>query len=154
MSRLSFPRWVRCRRGRSHLLFWCLIGLQPLPGHAEPVPFDLPVEPLATALLDFSAQTRIEVLFSADDLRQSHSSAVSGRYEPGDALNRLLGDKGFAARRTARGAFLIVRVARSTGTIHGRLLTPDGGAAHGIQVMIPVLRRKTETYAHGDCESA
>ncbi|MCU1292619.1 MAG: TonB-dependent receptor plug [Bryobacterales bacterium] len=70
---------------------------------AEPVDFDLPAAAVSETLLAFSKQAKLEVLFSFDDLSRVTSTAVAGRYEPEDALNHLLRDTGYAARRSRTG---------------------------------------------------
>ncbi len=77
---------------RLRLLLLCAIGLAPGLILAKPVEFDLPAQPVADALLAFSRQAKIEVLFSFDELRKVTSTAISGRYEPEEALDRLLRD--------------------------------------------------------------
>lgn len=94
--------------------------------HAVPVDFNLPAQPAAGALLAFSAQAKVEVLFSYDELRAVRSAAVSGRLEPGDALLHLLRDTGFTARRNGNGKFVILSQAQPAGSVRGRLVGPDG----------------------------
>ena len=81
-----------------------LVGLLlPCPARAESREFSLPAQSAANALLAFSRQSGLEVLFSYDELSQVTSTAVIGRYEPEVALGRLLHNTGFAARRSDKG---------------------------------------------------
>ncbi len=130
------------------LLFGCCV----LSLRATPVDFDLPAQRAADALLAFSAQARIEVLFSFDDLRQVQSTAVHGRFEAEEALTRLLRDTGFTARRNRAGKFVATRSARPTGAIKGRLLTPEQRGAAGIPVTITGTARTTLTDRAGEFE--
>jgi outer membrane receptor protein involved in Fe transport len=101
---------------------------------AKPVAFDIPSQPLGDALLAFSQQAATEVLFSADAVRDIRSTAALGSYEPDAALDLLLRDTGFTARRRNRGQFVI---AASTGAVRGRLVGPDGAPLAGIEVELP-----------------
>jgi outer membrane receptor protein involved in Fe transport len=127
-----------------------LIALRPLPGRAEPVDFNLPAQPAADALLAFSRQAQVELLFSFEDLREVRSTEVVGRYEPVDALSRLLRGTGFMARRNDKGKFAITRLARRTGSIRGRLLASDGAPARGVHVTLFDENQSTETDAEGE----
>jgi outer membrane receptor protein involved in Fe transport len=124
------------------------------PARAEPVEFNLPAQPAADALLAFSKQARLEVLFSYDDLRKVQSSAVTGRFEPADALVHLLRDTGLTTRRNEKGKFVVTPARRVTGSIRGRLLTADNLGARGIVVVIPALRRQAVTDRQGQYEFA
>ena len=129
---------------------WCAGGLLPALARAEPVDFNLPAQPAADALLAFSKQTKIEVLFSYDELYKVQSTALNGSYEPEVALVRLLDHTGFTARRNARGKFVITPVRPTTGSIRGRIVTPDGLAAREVRVAIPALRQATLTDRTGE----
>lgn len=79
---------------------------------AAPVDFDLPAQSAATALLAFSQQASVDVLYSHEDLKAVAVEAVRGRFEPETALSHLLKNTGFAARRTFRGKFVVTREKR------------------------------------------
>ncbi len=102
----------------------------------------------------FCRQTKIEVLFSFDELHRVTSAGVAGRLEPEEALERLLRGTGFEARRTGRGRYVVAPAAQPTGSIRGRLLTPAGAAAPGIHVVIPSLRLAGATDGAGSFEFA
>jgi outer membrane receptor protein involved in Fe transport len=97
----------------------------------------------------FCRQAKVELLFSFDELHGTTSSAVTGRLEPEEALNRLLAGTGFAPKRNGKGRFVVVQVAQD-GSIRGRLLNPDGGPARGVHVVIPSTRLFTVTDASGE----
>ena len=92
-----------------------------LPGRllAEPVDLILPAQPLADALLAFSLQAKVEVLSSYDEVRPAQSTEVVGRYEPEEALSRLLRGTDFVARRNDKGKFVVTRATRPTGCATG-----------------------------------
>lgn len=118
-------------------------------GQAAPVDFNLPAQPAAEALLAFSRQSGLEVLYSYDDLRAVTAQTVVGRLEPAQALERLLKDTGFTARRNLRGKYVITRVVPTTGAIIGRILTPGGDPAVNLPVAIAGTRLRTTTDATG-----
>ena len=64
---------------------------------ADPVPVDLPSEPLATALREFARQTGIQVAIPAELTSGKISTAIRGKFEPADALNRILKGSGLIA---------------------------------------------------------
>lgn len=118
--------------------------------HAAPVEFNLAASPSAAdALLAFSRQARVEVLFSYDELRAVPTAALRGRLEPEVALARLLRNTGFIARRNLRGKYVISRAAQPTGSIEGRILTPAGEPAGGLPVALAGTRARTVTDADG-----
>lgn len=121
---------------------------------AEPVEFDLPAQPADRALLDFAQQAKIEILFSSDALHEARSVEVSGRYEPTDALTRLLRGTGFAARSNGRGKFVVTSLKRPTGSIKGKLLGPSGAPANGVRVALSGVRQSAVTDENGEFEFA
>ncbi len=139
---------------RPAFTFLCrlLLGLGvALPGlvGALPMGFNLPAQPAADALVAFSTQAKIEVLFSFDELRTVPANAVTGRYEPEQALIRLLQDTAFAARRDRQGKFVVTRVTPPTGSIKGRLLTADGLSARTVRVTLPKNQLAVKTDSRG-----
>ncbi len=136
--------------GLARLLLLVVVSLLPIRLPAEPADFSLPAQPLADALLDFSRQAKVEILFSFDELRQRQSTEVIGRYEPVDALSRLLRGTDFVARRNDKGKFAVTRAVRPTGSIKGKLRGSDGSPARGVLVTIAGGRQTTETDARGE----
>lgn len=116
--------------------------------------FSLPAQPASRALLAFSKQAGIEVLFPYDELEKAQSPGVNDRLEPEDALNRLLHDTGFTARRNGSGKFVVTRTTSPTGSIKGKLLAPDGRPAAGVRVTIPDARLAFMTDAQGGFDFA
>ena len=88
-------------------LFLALGGLLPAIALAEPTTFAIPAEEADRALLDFSKQAGIELLFPFDALRRVRSNAVAGKIEPGVALDRLLQGTSFVAKQNDRGIFIV-----------------------------------------------
>ena len=133
------------------LLSWlCLGTLFPALALAEAVEFNIPAQPAVDALLAFSKQSGIDVLFPHDELRQISSTAVTGRHEPADALGRLLQGTGFASSRDHKGMFVVTRARRSAGSITGRLVAADGTPLRSLRVIIPGTRLWTMTDELGE----
>ncbi len=120
--------------------------------HAEPVDFKLASQPADAAVLAFARQSKVEVLFSSNELHKVKSTAVIEKLEPAEALKRLLIGTGFTARNNGNGKFIITPSTKPTGTLRGRFLRPDGLAAAGVKVTIPRAREITFSNAQGDFE--
>jgi iron complex outermembrane recepter protein len=154
---LLLPLAMLSRFGRRPLvamsrLIRYVVGLAvvcPIFALARPMEFNLPAQPAADALLAFSQQAKSEVLFSYEDLRQTQSTAVSGRYEPEDALRQLLTGTGFTARRNFRGKFVVSAGSGSSGVVEGQVLTPNGEPLRDVRVSISGLHRPVTTDAQG-----
>lgn len=125
-------------------------GLAPALARAVPTEFNIPAQPAADALLAFSKQAKIEVLFSFDDLSRVRSNAVAGRYEPTEAIVALLRGSGFVARRNGADKFVVLSPARPAGSISGRLLAPDGVPAPGVRVSLSRLGNSVLTDTQGE----
>jgi TonB-dependent receptor len=70
--------------------------------------FDVPAQPLPSALRALARQGRVQVLFPAERLEGRRSRAVVGRLETTRAFDLALADAGFAARRVDSRTFVIV----------------------------------------------
>lgn len=127
-----------------------LACLLPLAARAAPVEFNLAAQPAHTALLAFSKQTQIDVLFSFDELRKVQSQAVRGRFEPEAALALLLEGTGFAAQPIGKGKFVVRAHQPPRGAIRGRLLRPDGAPARRVSVAALGTRQAATTDSDGD----
>ena len=116
------------------------------------IEFDLPAQAAANALLAFSRQAKVEVLFSFEALRTTPANALSGRFEPAEALRRLLQGTGFAAHRNGGEKFVVTRVAPATGSIRGRVGGADGAALRGVTVTLSSTRHRVLTGESGEFE--
>jgi iron complex outermembrane recepter protein len=121
-------------------------------GRAEPAEFNLPAQSADRALLAFSKQAKVDVLFSFDDLRQVRSNPVTGRYEPQQALELLLRDTGFVARRNGEAKWIVTPNAPPRGKIKGKLLAPDGSPARRVYVAALPSAERVWTSDTGDFE--
>lgn len=132
-----------------HLL-WTIAVLLPAWLHGTPITFDLPTQSAGRAILAFSEQGQVEVIFSSDDLRTVESAPVVGSYEPAEALALLLKSTGFTARRNLLGKFVVTRAPAPTGALRGRILKPDGTSAPKIRLNLVGTTLTTATDRHGD----
>lgn len=132
----------RCFTGLSSLAFSLAL--------AAPVDFSIPAQSGAEALLSFSKQAGVEVLYSFDELRQVQSQAVTGQLEPQEAIALLLSETGFTARRTFWGKFVVTKAPPVTGAVRGRLLLPGGEAARDVFVSVAGRPESTRTDDRGD----
>jgi iron complex outermembrane recepter protein len=117
---------------------------------ARELDFNLPAQPAASALLAFSKQTKIEVLFSFNALRGAVSKEVNGRFAPEAALKKLLEGTGFTAQPHGDDKFVVARDTRKTGGLKGRLLDPQGLPVRGARVNLPATQQSTTTSAAGE----
>jgi len=70
--------------------------------------FDVPAQPLPEALQSYGEITGVAVLIDARLLGGLRSTAVSGRYAPREALQRMLTGTGLAPHFVDNGAFTLV----------------------------------------------
>ncbi|MCQ2996658.1 TonB-dependent siderophore receptor [Pseudomonas syringae] len=63
---------------------------------AQEIDFNIPAQPLASALQIFGQQANVQLLYSPDDTQSLKSAALRGRYEPKDAIGVLLKGTGLA----------------------------------------------------------
>ena len=79
---------------RPTLLAACLaISLQ---AHAESIQLQLPAQSLASSLSEVAQQANIQLLFDEALLRNVKAPALSGTFEPQEAIQRLLKDTDFS----------------------------------------------------------
>ncbi|MDB6113245.1 MAG: hypothetical protein JWQ62_190 [Lacunisphaera sp.] len=123
-----------------------LLFLGALSAAAAPVKFEIPAQLAPPALMAFSRQARVEVVFSADDLKRVRTNEVIGEFEPEAALGRLLQGTGFAAQRNSGGKFV---VAQAAGSIQGSLVGEGGKSIADILVTVRETGQSTTTDKYG-----
>jgi hypothetical protein len=69
--------------------------------------FDIPAQPLSSALRRFAQQGRREILFTPDLVAGKRSQAVAGPLSPAQALEALLKDCGITWSTTSAGIILL-----------------------------------------------
>jgi Secretin and TonB N terminus short domain len=117
-TRSQAPEGSRSCNQASAWLLLCLMAssfavlIQPA-GAQSPEPeiqFDLPVEPLDTALEAYMQITGSQVLYRSALTNARVSTALKGRFTPTQALAKLLAGTSLTARYTTEGAFTIIPV--------------------------------------------
>lgn len=73
----------------------------------EPVDFEINEQPLGSALNEFARQSDREILFSTDVVQHKEGRLLAGRYEPEEALGRLLAGTGLDYTVTETNTFLV-----------------------------------------------
>jgi hypothetical protein len=91
---------------------------------ADPVAVELPSQPLAGALREFARQTGIQVAIPSDLTEGKTSAAVKGKFEPADALDRLLKGSGLVAY-PVNGNTYGIRSEYSTGRTQNLTIAPS-----------------------------
>ncbi|MCW2369448.1 TonB-dependent receptor domain-containing protein [Sphingobium sp. B11D3D] len=76
---------------------------------AKPVDFDIPSQPLPSALRTFGLQSGTSIVFSASSTGYGPSVPIKGQYEPKEALARLLGSAPLQPLERGSG-FTVVRM--------------------------------------------
>ncbi|MGD7034056.1 TonB-dependent siderophore receptor [Methylotuvimicrobium buryatense] len=77
------------------------------PAFASPQSFDIPSQPLDSALTELADRAGLKLLYHADTARQARSHKVTGNYTPQQALDIMLHDTGLSYRLTDDGALTI-----------------------------------------------
>jgi len=93
---------------------------------------DIPSEDLKRALSDFIQQTGVQLLYNSDDLAGLQSRAIHGTYDAEQALHLLLLGTRTEAKRSASGAFAVVKL--QTKTIDGSAGWPFAGVMETVVV--------------------
>jgi outer membrane receptor protein involved in Fe transport len=106
---------------------------------AEDAQFNIAPQPLASALNEFSVQSKQSVLFTTELAQSKASRGVSGQVEVADALSSLLAGTGLTYRRTGN-TFLIVDAS-----------DPQSGSAAGdgaegtVQALVVTAQKREES---------
>lgn len=94
--------------GAAALVFAVGAGIQPAYAQERAAAsFDIKAGPLGRALEAFAQQSREQILFAPELVRNKRAAALNGTYSSEAALQRLLRGSGLAYRKTSRGAFVI-----------------------------------------------
>ncbi|MHB8816703.1 MAG: TonB-dependent receptor plug domain-containing protein, partial [Steroidobacteraceae bacterium] len=88
-----------------------VLGLAPSGAGAADVSrqFDIPAEPLGSALDEFARQANVTLLFSSSLVAREQTSGVHGELAVTAALGRLLGGTGLAYRQVSPAAIAIIQ---------------------------------------------
>lgn len=136
--------------GRQILLLAALALIAP----AAPIEFRVAAQAAPDALLEFSQQAKVQILFSFDELQAVRANALDGRHEPEEALVRLLAGTGFAAHRYGPTRFVVRSATQAAGTIAGRLRLATGAPAAGATVLLAGSSATVTADAQGEFQFA
>jgi hypothetical protein len=75
----------------------------------ELVWFEIPAQPIATAIDAYSSATGLEVFYDGALAAGRRSNMIRGTFAPDSALRELLAGTGLAARPTGRGSFTLLQ---------------------------------------------
>ena len=100
-KRTASPRGLAIRAALAAMVLGLSMLAVPAAGQSDkPYTFDMPAQPLADALEQFSDTTGVDVVADAALVAQKEAPALSGEMTAGEALRRLLGDSELAHRFT------------------------------------------------------
>lgn len=104
-------------------------GAQAPTDQVQPAAFDIPAGDLGAALQTFARQARVEVIFSATQLRGLRTAGLRGRFPPREALGRLVRGTSLAIVQDRSGAFLVraADTAQVTPDVQSGSEIPDPG---------------------------
>ncbi|MFC4257366.1 TonB-dependent siderophore receptor [Altererythrobacter xixiisoli] len=126
-------------RGAS-AVFACSIAAVALPALAQGAAamIDIPAQPLARALAEYSRSTGVLVAVDASLARGQTSAAVQGRHTAAEALARLLTGTGLRAVPDGAGGFTLARLQADASE------TDNGGSEGGLQEILVTGYRATQ----------
>lgn len=96
------------------------------PASRQLTSFDIPAGPLDTALKRFIAQSRVQIIFRAEAVRDQKAPALQGRFTPEEGLARLIDGTGLEVR-AARAGVLVLQQRGSSPTSDPRPAASNGG---------------------------
>lgn len=104
---------------------------------AAQIGFDIPSQPLPTALQFFIRQAGARVIFNRDELQGLVAPAVKGDLDPAAALAQLLANSGFEAKEVGPRHYAIKKKdAPNTGSLKGALLNEGRRPLRDVTVTI------------------
>lgn len=128
---------------RTTILSVALLTASPLsliaaatPAIAQEKSYDIPAQPLASAILEYSRQSNVAVLAPMALVKGKQAPAVRGNLSSTEALDRLLAGSGLRAVRGANGGMSLVR-ASAPGNASG---AASSGAQQGQAVLAGSVR--------------
>lgn len=116
---------------------------------AEPIRFKIYSQPVLEALAEFTAQSGVEIIYAPDQFEDNVSTEVRGKFEPGDALVRLLRKTDFTVV-LQNGLFVVTRLGRPRGELAGTVIPSNGESNSGTLISIPELGYRALTNRHGE----
>ncbi len=84
-----------------------VVAIAPAHAQAQKRNFDIPAQPLSSALIEFSRQSGELVVVSPDAVKSRRAPAVKGSLRASDALARLISGTGLSATQKEGGGFVL-----------------------------------------------
>ncbi|MDQ8728081.1 TonB C-terminal domain-containing protein [Bradyrhizobium sp. LHD-71] len=97
------------------MLFPCALSAQPAPYANKSIEFDVPAQPLMSALKSYGTIAGIELFYESSVIAGLRSKEVRGAYPPDLALNILLGGSGLHSESFAAGTATILPQPKQAG---------------------------------------
>jgi iron complex outermembrane receptor protein len=138
-------------RGAQVLLICCLAGVHPGEAAADlgsSFKFDIPPQPLPTALLKYSEQSGVQVTSSGQLIAGHAAAGVVGTFDAKDALRRLLQGTDLGYTVIGRNTVVITSDTRSAGAGRQDSSSPEQNSQQGAQS--PSLWERFRTAQAGD----
>jgi len=110
-ARRRRARWYRVLAAGAGLAVWAQSAF----ATEQPIEFDVPSQPLASALDAYIAATGFVVVYNGNLTTGQLSHAVTGRLMPKVALSLLLEDSGLVAEYTTSNAFVVLPAPEQAG---------------------------------------
>ncbi|MDR0280503.1 MAG: TonB-dependent siderophore receptor [Paucimonas sp.] len=108
-----------------------LAGLSPFAAWAAPVAFDIPPQPLASALNQLAEQSGLQVIYNGELVQGLSSPGVHGSQEPEAALQRLLQGSGLIWHGTSQGSVMLEKSATQDDAVQLGATSISGALAGG-----------------------
>lgn len=127
-----------------------VVGAMPSPAAAQASgqrSYNIPAQPLASALTTFAEQTDIDVVFAPDTVRNKRGNALNGHYTQDAALARLLAGSGLRYRRGPSGNLIVERAMEDAGqdSLPGEASAASATAENTGADIIVTAQRRAET---------
>ncbi|HEY0340130.1 MAG TPA: TonB-dependent receptor plug domain-containing protein, partial [Steroidobacteraceae bacterium] len=135
MFRFHYARWRTALLG----LLCSVASVAYADGFDRDVSFDIAPESLATALLDFAEQAKIQVVTSGAELQQHQSPGLKGRYSVRVALKTLLAGTGFGFREVGSGTVSIEKSSAATAAA-----SPEADGSLTLEAVIVTAQKRAE----------
>lgn len=87
----------------------CVLAVSTMASAQAVKDFDIPAGSLRSALTAFAVQSDQQILFTSALVSGQRSEGITGQFEPGEALNRLLAGTGLTWTQSRPGVFALVR---------------------------------------------
>ena len=95
--------------------------------------FNIPAQPLASAVIDFSKQAEIQILASGEKLNGVTSPGIRGRFSIDRGLRALLVGTGFTYRHAGQGTVTLVKAADASQTTQDATLVAQAAGSDTTQ---------------------